>query len=87
MNCTETVIQLNLFILHSLTDLHCLWPHIHYIAKSIGSPPFNEINYLQINYLPAGGDVGVGELEVSPVMLYTKLFTNTALSDIICKMT
>ncbi len=27
---------------------------------------------MQINYLPAGGAAGVGELEVSPVTLYTK---------------
>ncbi len=38
--------------------------------------------YMQINYLPAG------ELEVSPVTLYTNRapLTNAALSDIICKM-
>ncbi len=28
--------------------------------------------YVQINYLPAGGTVGAGEIEVSPVTLYTK---------------
>ncbi len=27
---------------------------------------------MQINYLPAGGANGVAEIEVSPVMLYTK---------------
>ncbi len=27
---------------------------------------------MQINSLPAGGAVGAGELEVSPVTLYTK---------------
>ncbi len=27
---------------------------------------------MQMNYLPAGGGVGAGELEVSPVTLYTK---------------
>ncbi len=28
--------------------------------------------YMQINYLPAGGAVGAGELEVSPVTVDTK---------------
>ncbi len=28
--------------------------------------------YMQINSLPAGGAVGVGEIEVSPVTLYTR---------------
>ncbi len=37
---------------------------------------------MQTHSLPAGGAVGVGESEVSPVTLYT----NTALSDITCKM-
>ncbi len=40
--------------------------------------------YMQINYLPAGGAIGAGELEVSPVTLYTNRapLTNAALSDI-----
>ncbi len=43
----------------------------------------------KINSLPAGGAVGVGESEVSPVTLCTQNrapLTKAALSDIICKM-
>ncbi len=40
---------------------------------------------MQINYLPAGGTVVAGELEVSPVTQNRAPVTNAALSDIICK--
>ncbi len=58
MNCSETVIQLNLFI---------SVPQTYTICGGI---------YMQIHYLPAGGAVGEGELEVSPVTLYTKQRTH-----------
>ncbi len=46
-----------IYLYYSPTDLHYLWRHI---------------GYMQINSLPAGGAVGVVEIEVSPVTLYTK---------------
>ncbi len=57
MNCSETVIHLNLFI-----------PQSH--SGGI---------YMKIYYLPAGGTVGAGELEVSPIIHKTELRSQTLL--------